>query len=135
MNKKKVSVFEIILLLLCLMLCIGVKLVFHSCAVMEGESIMACHWAEQAVFCNGIALAAMSLFLVISGNAGTKRGLALSLLILSVLTAAIPGGFIRLCMMDGMRCRAVMRPSVVILSALIAVVSVICLVKNRSDEK
>ncbi len=116
---KKFTVTDIILLVLSLALAVGIKLVFHACAPKEDGSWMTCHWAEQAVSAASIGLTAVAvlrLFLCRAAKAGT----ALAMSVFAVITALLPGVFIRMCMMDTMRCHAVMCPAVMIVCLLIA---------------
>ena len=120
---KKPTITDILLLVLNIALCAGVKLLFHACGAKDDGSFMSCHWAEQAVFAVSVGLAAagvLRLFL----NRQAKAGAALVMSLVSVVTALIPGIFIRLCMMNDMRCHAVMRPAVVIVCVLIAVTGI-----------
>ena len=71
MSKPKLT--DIVLLLLSLALCLGVKLVFHACGMKEDGSYMNCHWAEQAVFAVSAGLTITSvlrLFLDRKAKAG-----------------------------------------------------------------
>ena len=120
---KKINMTDILLLVMSAALCIGVKLVFHACGMKEDGSWMNCHWAEQAVFAVSIGLTVtgcLRIFLDRQAKAGT----ALAMSVISGMTALIPGVFVRFCMMDTMRCHAVMRPAVIILCVLIAVTGI-----------
>lgn len=123
---------NVVLLVLCVILCAGIKLVFHACKV--GENVMACHWAEQAVFAFGLVLVLQSLGLMIFREAGVRKGIYFSIVPTAVITALIPGVLIHLCMMNDMRCHTVMRPAVIILTVLIVICAVVNMVIGRSDE-
>lgn len=128
----KPTVTDYILLLLSLALCLGVKLVFHACGVKDDGSYMACHWAEQAVFLSSIGLtitAVLRLFL----DRKQKAGAALAMSVTAVLSALIPGVGIRLCMMETMRCHAMMRPTVMIVCGLIAAAGIADAVLQRKE--
>ena len=129
---RKINITDILLLVMSAVLCLGVKIVFHACGMKEDGSWMNCHWAEQAVFAVSIGLtvtACLRLFF----DRKAKAGAALAMSVISVMTALIPGVFVRLCMMDSMRCHAVMRPAVTILSVLIAVTGVADLLLSRKE--
>ncbi|MBR1691740.1 MAG: DUF4418 family protein [Lachnospiraceae bacterium] len=124
-KKNKVTVMDIVLLVLSAVLCLGTKFLFHACEVMEGESIMACHWAEQAVTGVAAVLVIQAVLLAVTAGKDTRKGLSLAMIPTAALTACIPGGLIRLCMMADMRCRSVMRPAVMILGIIIAVCALV----------
>ena len=129
---KKINITDICLLILSAALCLGVKLLFHACGMKEDGSWMNCHWAEQAVFAVSIGLtvtAGLRLLL----NRQAKAGAALAMSVIAVMTALLSGVFVRLCMMDTMRCHAVMRPAVIILCALIAVTGIADAVTGRKE--
>ena len=129
---KKINITDVCLLVFSAALCLGVKLVFHACGMKEDGSWMNCHWAEQAVFAISIGLTVTAgLRLLLSRQA--KAGAALAMSVVSVMTALLPGVFVRLCMMDTMRCHAVMRPAVIILCALIAVTGIAGAVTGRKE--
>ena len=129
---KKINITDVCLLVYSAALCLGVKLVFHACGMKEDGSWMNCHWAEQAVFAISIGLTVTAgLRLLLSRQ--VKAGAALAMSVVSVMTALLPGVFVRLCMMDTMRCHAVMRPAVIILCALIAVTGIADAVTGRKE--
>lgn len=129
---KKPTITDCILLLLSLALCLGVKLVFHACGAKDDGSWMSCHWAEQAVFAASLALTAAGLLRLFLDRKA-KAGAALAMSMLSIAAALVPGIFIRLCMMETMRCHAVMRPAVLILCGLIAAAGIADAVLARKE--
>jgi hypothetical protein len=129
---RKINITDILLLVMSAALCLGVKLVFHACGMKEDGSWMNCHWAEQAVFAVSIGLTVtgiLRLFL----ERKAKAGAALTMSVISVMTALIPDIFVRLCMMDTMRCHAVMRPAVIILCVLITVTGIADVLLSRKE--
>ena len=129
---KKITVTDILLLLLCMALCIGSKLLFHACGVKEDGSFMTCHWAEQAVFAASLGMT-LAAAIRLSFGRRFKAGTSLGITAAAVMTALIPGVFIRLCMMQEMRCHAVMRPAVVLLCIAIAVTGIIDMLLARKE--
>lgn len=95
---------------------------------------MACHWAEQAVFALSVVLLIQSILLLLLRDSGVKKGIAAAIIPTAVITVLVPGAFIRLCMMDTMRCRAVFRPAVSIFGVLIAAAAVCFLIIHRGKE-
>ena len=118
---KRFGMTDIILLVLCFTLCVGIKCLFHSCA-QHGE-YMSCYWAEQAAFGAGIALTAISAAHFALKDPKIKQGLSIAAAISTLNMILLPGVYIRLCMMSNMRCRAVMRPAVFLFGVLIIVLS------------
>ncbi len=130
---KKPTITDMILLILSLALCIGVKLVFHACGMKDDGSYMTCHWAEQAVFAVSTGLAVTAVFRLFLDRK-SKAGAALAMSTTAAVTALIPGVCIRLCMMETMRCHAVMRPAVIILCVLLAVTGIVDFVLCRKQD-
>ena len=123
MNDKRmirIGVTDIALLVLCAVLFIGTLTFLAPCGPKEDGAWMTCHWAGQT----SIALAAVLLTLAVMHAAvpmgGAKLGIDLAVLPAAVLASQIPGHVIGLCMMETMRCRAVMRPGVAVFAVLIA---------------
>ena len=119
-RKIRIGVTDIALLVLCAVLLIGTLTFLTPCGPQEDGSWMTCHWAGQV----SIALAAVLLTLAVMHAAvpmgGAKLGIDLAVLPAAVLASQIPGHVIGLCMMETMRCRAVMRPGVAVFAVLIA---------------
>lgn len=117
----KTLVFDIVLLLLSAGLTVGVKTVFSACEKKPDGTWMACHWAEQAVMALGCAMAVMALVNIVLNKTDLKRGIVLAMIPTALITAFVPNTLIKLCMMTDMHCHSVMKPAVIIISALIAV--------------
>ena len=116
---KRITAGDIILLVLSLCLALGAALVFGACAAHGDGSVMTCHWAGRAVVGTGAAMSALALARLAVGRRA-RLGSDLAFIALAGLAALLPGRLVSLCMMESMRCRAVMRPAVLVLSALIA---------------
>ena len=119
-GKKQNRAAEIALLALCLCLALGVKLAFHACGPKEDGTWMHCHTAENAVLCLAVAMAALSAA-HLAVKPGAKLALDAAVLVLDIAAMLTPGTLVPLCMMDAMRCRAVMKPAVLVLGILIVV--------------
>ena len=117
----KTLVFDIVLLLLSAGLTVGVKTVFSACEKKPDGTWMACHWAEQAVMALGCAMTVMALVNIVLNKTDLKRGIVLAMIPAALITAFVPNTLIKLCMMTDMHCHSVMKPAVIIISALIAV--------------
>ncbi len=136
MNKnRKIDIRGILLLILGIFLTVGVKIIFNCCDPKDDGSWMRCHWAEQSVFGVGIALSVMAVIRLIARRADTKKGVSAAMIPAALLNIFIPGILIGLCMMSEMRCRAVMRPSVSVISAVIAIIAVIDVIMLNKESK
>ena len=117
MKKNRIGAMDIALLAASAVFLIGLLTIFQPCGPKEDGGWMTCHWAGQAL--RGIAaamvvLAALRLFV----SQGAQRGLDLSLAVLSVLSACVPGRLIGMCMMHTMRCHRLMTPFALVMAAL-----------------
>lgn len=122
-NKRNI-IFPAITFALCIFLAVGVMLIFPACGPKEDGTWMSCHYAQMAVFAIGLVMAALAFIAIFAGN---KIRILLYIItaVGAVFAAVIPSNIIRLCMMNEMQCRAVMRPSVILVSVLIAVFSLV----------
>lgn len=94
---------------------------FLGPCVHEDGSFGACHWAGQAMLGIGLLLAVLSLAALLVKDGRLRAGLLFAAAAAAVLGLFVPGTLIRLCGMATMRCRAVMRPAMMLLCALTAV--------------
>lgn len=117
--KLKSLIPEIILLILSLLICIGSFTFFSACPV-HGDTVMACHWAQNAVTALGALLSAISLAAVVIPDRKLKAGLELSATLTAILTAVVPGIVINVCMMNSMRCVSTFRPFTILFASLAA---------------
>ena len=134
-KSKRFSFMDILMLIPGILLTIGVKTAFHPCGMHEDGGYGSCHWAGQAVFGIGIVLLVIGILHLIMRKPAGKMGLSLAVIPLALLAAVLPKNLISLCMMASMRCNAVMRPAVLvigILTALLAAADVFY--QNRSSK-
>ena len=117
---KKRSIPAIVVLALALIIAIGSQSFLSPC-VHEDGSFGACHWAGQALFGLGCVLGMLAVLALAIPQA--RLGLYISMLPVSLLGLLTPGTLIDLCRMSTMRCRAVMRPAMLILFAAALAVS------------
>lgn len=128
------TILNAVVLVLSLALTVGVKTVFSACGPKEDGSFMNCHNAEMAVFAIGIALSITALMALLLKGAKLKAGLTLGMVPVAVICAVLPNNFIKLCMMTDMHCHSVMRPAVIITSALIAVIAAVSAVIGLKND-
>ncbi len=120
--KKKTSgrIPAVIIAGMALFAAIGSRTFLGACAHEDG-SFGTCHYAALAVCGTALVIMAEGIAAAVWNNASARRGLFLSALLTGVLGILTPGTIIRLCTMASMRCRTVMRPSMMILFSLICV--------------
>ena len=129
-NNKSTGVWDIVLLGLALILFNGLLTFLKPCGPKDDGGWMTCHWAGRALTgVSGTMLALAILRLFVRG--GVKLGLDIGTAALAVLSICIPGHLIGLCMMDAMRCRAVMMPGITVIAILAAAAAVIDIFVQR----
>jgi len=106
-------------LLLSVVIAVG-SVSFLGPCVHEDGSFGACHWAGQAMLGIGLLLAVLSLAALLVKDGRLRAGILFAAAAAAVLGIFVPGTLIRLCGMATMRCRAVMRPAMMLLCTLTA---------------
>lgn len=131
MKKSKLSlILELVMLVVSIVLIIGAETFFRACGIHDDGNYGSCHWAQQAVLAAGMILMLQFLILLIVQERKANAAVSLCAACTSVVTALIPNVFISLCMMPSMRCNAVMRPWVIGLCAVLAVLGIVNLCLN-----
>lgn len=133
--KNRFKVTDILIFIAAAVYAVGLKTLFRSCGPMEDGSWMTCHWAEQAAFGAAVALLIIAALRFVSANPGVKLGISIASIPVSLLGIVFPGVLIRLCMMNTMRCHAVMRPFCIVMSVLIIILSVIDIIIERGPKE
>ena len=135
----KSRIFNIIQIIAAAALAAGVMTAFTACELKEDGTWMHCHGAQQLVFGLGIAITAVSVIMLFLKKKGIRILLGLANIVLAVVTLAVPGGIVSMCMMADMRCHMVMKPFVILMSIVIIVLTVCSLIfalkKSRTNEK
>lgn len=117
-KSRKIGVSDIILVVIGAVFLIGIRTFFKPCGPTDEGTWMTCHWAGQAATGVAAVLLCLAVAHVIVRNPGIKAGLTIAVIPTAVLAILIPGNLISMCMMDTMRCHAVMKPGVMICSVL-----------------
>ena len=117
---KRFSPGTAVSLLLSAVIAVG-SVSFLGPCVHEDGSFGPCHWAGQAMLGIGLLLAVLSLAALLVKDGRLRAGLLFAAAAAAVLGIFVPGTLISLCGMATMRCRAVMRPAMTLLCALMAV--------------
>lgn len=128
--KKRISVLNIIILIVSIVFLAGTLSFLKPCGPKEDGSFMSCHWAGQTLVGIAVVLIVMAILLLLLPAAESKMGTALAMIPVGILAAVIPGGLIHLCMMETMRCHAVMKPGARCFGIIIAVLAVISAVMS-----
>lgn len=120
-QKKTILIFSLIAAGFSLLMCIGALTFLGPCIHEDGTTGICREAGTLSAILGGCAAA----FALLSTAVRNKGKLAVCLLILTAGCGAaaffVPGGIKPLCMMDTMRCRAIMTPAVKLLSGLILV--------------
>ena len=111
---KKETVPSLILTALATVLAAGSQTFLSPCVHDDG-SFGTCHWAGQMLLGLGLCLSVIGLIGLCVRRA--RPGAYLSAMPVCVLSMLTPGILVDLCRMSTMRCRMVMQPAAVILSA------------------
>ncbi|MCR4672703.1 MAG: DUF4418 family protein [Lachnospiraceae bacterium] len=122
MNLKS-KVFSLFSLIAGLLLSAGVSTVFRACSQKEDGTWMNCHDAQTAVLILGLLIAVVSLISLVSRAKSAVLNFSCTAAGLAIVAMLVPGTIIHMCMMDSMRCYAVMQPFVRIMSVVVIVLS------------
>ncbi len=111
----------VILLVLSILLVVGIHTFAAPCAMHDGVW-SPCHWIERALLGVSIVLIVISCVRVFERDEGERRGLSFACACLGALVALLPGFLIETCADSGMACNGVMRPFVLCIGIVIALV-------------
>lgn len=131
----RITLKDVLLLILSAVYVVGISTFFKPCGPKDDGSWMTCHWAGKAVLAFAIVILVFSIIRFFFADSKIKIGLSIATIPTAILSALIPGVFINLCRMETMRCRAITRPSVIVISVLIVVIAIIDVVSSFSKIK
>ena len=120
--KKRSMIPAVIIVLSALAAAAGSRSFLGPC-VHEDGTFGPCHWAGQALFGLALLMAAEAVIAVAWKNESLRKGLYIAMALTAVLGILVPGTLIGLCGMATMRCRALMRPAMTILFAVMGIAS------------
>ena len=132
--EKKFSVISLVAAVAGLVLVIGVMTVFAACGPKEDGTWMHCHDIQMAIAACGVVITvALALATFLKGK-GAKIVLYVVAIVLCVVVLALPS-VMPMCMMDTMRCHAVMAPFARVVAALAGILSIVSLVQAVNADK
>ena len=120
--KKRSMIPAVIIVLSALAAAAGSRSFLGPC-VHEDGTFGPCHWAGQALFGLALLMAAEAVIAAAWKNESIRKGLYIAMVLTAVLGILVPGTLIGLCGMATMRCRALMRPAMTILFAVMGIAS------------
>ena len=122
------KVVEAVLFVLSAVLAAGVMTVFRACAAKDDGTYMNCHNAQLTVFWIAVGMTAAAVIMIFFKNRKMLICLQFLYAAAAVAAALVPQTIIHMCMMNDMRCQAVLRPTVIVICVIAAVVSVLHLI-------
>ena len=125
---KKGNVRQWALVAVPVLLTAGVMTFFRACGAKEDGSWMHCHEVQQYLAAAGALLTLIAVAALFVSGTRVCVLLRLAGLILSVVSVLLQGTIMKMCMMDTMRCYAVMRPFAWVMGGLSAVLSLLDLI-------
>lgn len=123
--KSKNNLVGIGFLILGSLLSAGTAWLFPTCGPMEDGTWMKCHWAGQVTIGIGVVIAVVSLAYLILFNRQVRAGFSLVLIPVAILNIAVLNSVIGLCGKAEMQCRAITKPAVTIIDALIITLGIV----------
>ena len=124
MKPGKPSVLSFIPAVMGLLLAIGVSTVFAACGPKDDGTWMHCHDVQIALaVCGAVAVVVFVAGALLKGG-GARTALFVIGAIVCIVALLLPG-IMPMCMMDTMRCHAVMAPFARIIAALGAILGIV----------
>ena len=127
----KKNLFAILLLIFAAVIAVGSVTVLGPC-VHEDGSKGPCADAGRVLLIDGCVMAILAILITLVNRRGLRMALFAAALCAAVIGILLPGVIMPLCKMDTMHCRAVMQPSMIILSGAAAVSALTGIITERS---
>lgn len=127
----KKNLFAILLMIFAVVIAVGSVTVLGPC-VHEDGSKGPCADAGRALLIDGCVMAILAILITLVNRRGLRMALFAAALCAAVIGILLPGVIMPLCKMDTMHCRAVMQPSMIILSGAAAVSALTGIITERS---
>jgi len=127
----KKNLFAILLLIFAAVIAVGSVTVLGPCVHPDG-SAGPCADTGKALLIDGCVTAILAILVTLVNRRGIRMALFAAALCAAVIGILLPGVLMPLCKMDTMHCRAVMQPSMIILSGAAAVSALLGIITERS---
>ena len=127
----KKNLFAILLMIFAAVIAVGSVTVLGPC-VHEDGSKGPCADTGKALLIDGCVMAILAILIMLVNKRGIRMTLFAAALCAAVTGILLPGVIMPLCKMDTMHCRAVMQPSMIILSGAAAVSALTGIITERS---
>lgn len=127
----KKNLFAILLLVFAAVMAVGSVTVLGPCVHPDG-SAGPCADTGKALLIDGCVTAILAILITLVNRRGIRMTLFAAALCAAVIGILLPGVLMPLCKMDTMHCRAVMQPSMIILSGAAAVSALTGIITERS---
>ena len=127
----KKNLFAILLMIFAAVIAVGSVTVLGPC-VHEDGSKGPCADAGRALLIDGCVMAILAILITLVNRRGLRMALFAAALCAAIIGILLPGVIMPLCKMDTMHCRAVMQPSMIILSGAAAVSALTGIITERS---
>jgi len=127
----KKNLFAILLLIFAAVMAVGSVTVLGPCVHPDG-SAGPCADTGKALLIDGCVMAILAILIMLVNKRGIRMTLFAAALCAAVTGILLPGVIMPLCKMDTMHCRAVMQPSMIILSGAAAVSALTGIITERS---
>lgn len=135
MKQKRVDWDSLALLVLTVVLAAGVRTVFGPC-VHEDGTLGSCHWVGEAIGLVSLALVAQAVLALLVRRPESRAGICLAMVPTALAVFFLPMVMrSQLCMMNTMRCIALMKPACMVLSALIAVLAAFSALRSMTAQR
>ena len=118
---------------LSLLMAFGTATVFRACGPKDDGTWMHCHTAQNGAVTAGIVIAVIFLAAAFVKNVSLARVLAAAGIAGALAVMLIPGTLVTMCMMNTMRCYAVMQPFVRVMSVLVIISGAAGILAGRKD--
>ena len=120
-SKIKISVTDVILLVVSLTYLVLLLTVFKACGPKDDGSFMKCQWAWRAVVLTTVFIVINAVAHLLFSEGGIKTGLSIAILTISLANILLVGTVIPLCGMEDMACRSLTKPGNTTLGIITAI--------------
>ncbi len=134
MKKLNISFHDFALLLISALYVVGMHTFLKPCGPKPDGTWMTCHWAGQALKAFSLVLFIIAFVHFWISNTKIKLGLSIATIPVALFSALIPGAYIKLCMMNSMRCHSVTQPSAIVISILLIVFAIFDIIQNAKKD-